>query len=63
MAQLKKFGIFDAITQYLKQATGFSYGDFAPAFKPADNITGGFIHRGEKKRRAYRDGRERGWSK
>jgi len=59
MAQLKKYGIFDAVNQYLNQKHeeftqfgGYITGD----------ITGRFIHRGKKRRQAYRHGRGRCWN-
>jgi hypothetical protein len=59
MAQLKKFGIFDAISQYISQW----YDEMLQGGYTKEDITGRFIHRGKKKRRAYRDGRARGWAK
>ena len=58
MAQLKKYGIFDAVRQYMAEHTKMEKGGFTK-----DDITGSFVHRGEAKRRAYRDGRARGWGK
>ena len=59
MAQLKKFGIFDAITQFMTQ----KYGEVKTGGFTRSDITGRFIHRGEKRRSAYRHGRGKGWKK
>lgn len=57
MAQLKKYGIFDAITQFLNQR----YKEIDTGGYIKNDITGRFIHRGQKRRAAYRHGYGRGW--
>ena len=59
MAQLKKFGIFDAVTQFMTQR----YEDIKTGGFIKSDITGRFIHRGRKRRSAYRHGHGKGWRK
>jgi hypothetical protein len=64
MAQLKKFGIFDVVLQYLNQRNkelgALPYSAMG-GYAHGGDITGRFIHRGKKRRAAYRHGRGKGW--